>query len=206
MIMPSSRADNLRDEFIGYIVFILEEKFWRTVVNCQLVCQLAKILLHVGGKAASVLININSGFPLGLENQGNEKAFSSEGKVREFFNRLEQSGKITQNTGKVRVFQTNVIYYFLVIFKWTVYYMLKWSSFTLKNKPLKYWKNRGEYWKSRGILSVRKVGTMSLSCETVLAKNVSFIDLKFLQCLWTTCLIMLYISCFFFIPLLCTSQ
>ena len=42
--------------------------------------------------------------------------FVQTGKVR------EKSGKITQNTGKLREFQTNIIFYFLVIFKLTVYY------------------------------------------------------------------------------------
>ena len=50
-----------------------------------------------------------SGFPLGLENG---KAFSSQGKVGEFLNRVGKARKIMQNTGKVREFQTNVIYYF----------------------------------------------------------------------------------------------
>ena len=67
-----------------------------------------------------------AGFPLGLENlekwEGifpvREKSgnFEQTGKVR------EKSGKITQNTGKLREFQTNIIVYFLVIFKLTVYY------------------------------------------------------------------------------------
>ena len=50
-------------------------------------------------------------FPLGLENQENGKAFSSQGKVRGFWTdwkRLE----IAQSTGKLRELQTNVIYYF----------------------------------------------------------------------------------------------
>ena len=45
----------------------------------------------------------------------NRKAFSVI-ESQEILNRLEKSAKITQNTGKVREFQTNVIYY-LVIFK-----------------------------------------------------------------------------------------
>ena len=51
-------------------------------------------------------------FPV-REKSGN---FEQTGKVR------EKSGKITQNTGKLREFQTNIIFYFLVIFKLTVYY------------------------------------------------------------------------------------
>ena len=48
-----------------------------------------------------------SASPLGLENM--EKW---AGKSQGILNRLEKSGKITQNTGKVREFQTNLIYYF----------------------------------------------------------------------------------------------
>ena len=51
-------------------------------------------------------------FPV-REKSGN---FEQTGKVR------EKSGKITQNTGKLVEFQTNIIFYFLVIFKLTVYY------------------------------------------------------------------------------------
>ena len=51
-------------------------------------------------------------FPV-REKSGN---FEQTGKVR------EKSGKITQNTGKLREFQTNIIFYFLVIFKLTVFY------------------------------------------------------------------------------------
>ena len=54
-------------------------------------------------------------FPV-REKSGN---FEQTGKVR------EKSGKITQNTGKLREFQTNIIIYFLVIFKLTVYYFVE---------------------------------------------------------------------------------
>ena len=64
------------------------------MVNCQLVCQLAKFCSNVGSKAASVLINIHSGFPLGLENG---KAFSSEGNVR-----VGISHKILEKSGNSR--------------------------------------------------------------------------------------------------------
>ena len=59
---------------------------------------------------------VNTGFPLGLENmqkwegilQSGKKSgnFEETGKVR------EKSGEITQNTGKLREFRTNVISYF----------------------------------------------------------------------------------------------
>ena len=54
-------------------------------------------------------------FPV-REKSGN---FEQTEKVR------EKSGKITQNTGKLREFQTNIIFYFLVIFKLTVYYFVE---------------------------------------------------------------------------------
>ena len=49
-----------------------------------------------------------TGFPLGLEKW--EGIFQS-GKSQGILTRLEKSGKITQNTGKLRKFQTNVICY-----------------------------------------------------------------------------------------------
>ena len=47
-------------------------------------------------------------------------------------NRLEKSGKITQNTGQLREFPTKVICYFLMIFKLTVYYLCR----TIKVKDM----------------------------------------------------------------------
>ena len=55
------------------------------------------------------------------------------GKSQGILHRLEKSGKITQNTRKVREVPTNVIYQILVTFKWTVHYLLKWLKFQLKN-------------------------------------------------------------------------
>ena len=53
-----------------------------------------------------------SGFPLGLENLENlekwEGIFQS-GKSQGILNRLEKSGKITQNTGKLGEFEINII-------------------------------------------------------------------------------------------------
>ena len=51
----------------------------------------------------------STGFPLRLENLDNGKAFSSQGKVG-ILNRLEKSGKITQNTGEIRKLQ--IVWYF----------------------------------------------------------------------------------------------
>ena len=41
-----------------------------------------------------------------------------------------------------------------MIFKWILYYLFKWIKFSVK----KYWKIGKKYWKSQGILSVRKSG------------------------------------------------
>ena len=53
-----------------------------------------------------------TGFPLGLENLENlekwEGIFQS-GKSQGILSRLEKSGKITQNTGKLREFEINII-------------------------------------------------------------------------------------------------
>ena len=84
-------------------------------------------------------------FPV-REKSGN---FEQTGKVR------EKSGKIAKNTGKLREFEINIIWYFyilfLVIFKWTVYCFLKWIKFSVKQtntkKILENWK---KYWKSQG--------------------------------------------------------
>ena len=53
-----------------------------------------------------------TGFPLGLENLEKWEGVFQSGKSRGIFNRLEKSGKITQNTGKMRKFQINIICYF----------------------------------------------------------------------------------------------
>ena len=52
-----------------------------------------------------------TGFPLGLENLEKWEGIFQSGKSQRILNRLEKSGKITQNTGKLREFQTNIICY-----------------------------------------------------------------------------------------------
>ena len=72
---------------------------------------------------------------------------STESRIRD---RLEKSREITQNTGKLREFQTNII---------CVSFAKMDQVLSLKNITLnKYWKNGKKYWKSQGILSVRKSG------------------------------------------------
>ena len=55
--------------------------------------------------------------PTVLQILGKWKGIFQLGKSQEILNRLEKSSKISQNTGKVREFHTNIVYYFLVIFK-----------------------------------------------------------------------------------------
>ena len=58
-----------------------------------------------------------TGFPFGLENLKKWEGIFQSGKSQGILNRLENSLKISQNTGKFREFQTNIICYFSVIFK-----------------------------------------------------------------------------------------
>ena len=78
----------------------------------------------------------------------NGKAFSSQGKVREFWTDWKSRGKshkILENWDKYYLI-------FLVIFKWILHYLLKWIKFSVKkNKTLKkYWKNGKNTGKVRG--------------------------------------------------------
>ena len=61
----------------------------------------------------NVLLSVNQGSHSDWKTWKNGKAFSSQG----ILNRVEKSAKITQNTGKFREFRTNIIFYFLVIFR-----------------------------------------------------------------------------------------
>ena len=56
-------------------------------------------------------------FPLGLESLKKWESIFQSGKSQRILNKLEKSGKITQNTGKAREFQTCYTISFLVIFK-----------------------------------------------------------------------------------------
>ena len=50
-----------------------------------------------------------TGFPLRLKNLGKWEGIFQSGKSQGILNRLEKSGKITQNTGKLREFEINII-------------------------------------------------------------------------------------------------
>ena len=55
------------------------------------------------------MAKIITGFPLGLENLEKWEGIFQSGKSLGILNRLEKSGKITQNTGKLREFEINII-------------------------------------------------------------------------------------------------
>ena len=50
-----------------------------------------------------------TGFPLGLENLEKWEGIFQSSKSHRILNRLEKSGKITQNTGKLKEFEINII-------------------------------------------------------------------------------------------------
>ena len=55
------------------------------------------------------IFNSDSGFPLGLENLEKWEGIFQSGESQGILNRLEKSGKIIQNTGKLREFEINII-------------------------------------------------------------------------------------------------
>ena len=98
-------------------------------------------------------------FPV-REKSGN---FEQAGKVR------EKSGK-TQNAETFREFQTNNICYFLVIFKCTVYHLLKWIKFSVKKqnfkKILEKWKPILEKWKNNTGKMENNTGKVREFCQS----------------------------------------
>ena len=72
-------------------------------------------------------------FPLGLENLEKWENIIQSGKGQKILNRLEKSGKITQNIGKLWEFQTNVICYFSNIEMNSVLFAKMGQVFSLKN-------------------------------------------------------------------------
>ena len=60
-------------------------------------------------KTQNTLSTKISGFPLGLENLEKWEGIFQSGKSQGILNRLEKSGKITQNTGKLMEFKINII-------------------------------------------------------------------------------------------------
>ena len=98
-----------------------------------------------------------TGFPFGLENLKKWEGILQPGKSQGILNRLEKSGKITQNYWKTQGIWNKYYLIFLMIFKWTVYYLLKWI------KLKKYWKMAKNTGKVREFCQSRKVGTL-LKC------------------------------------------
>ena len=60
---------------------------------------------HTRSKKMQKKLLIFTGFPLGLENLEKWESIFQSGKSQGILNRLEKSGKITQNTGKIREFE-----------------------------------------------------------------------------------------------------
>ena len=72
------------------------------------------MLDHIEVYIAEQQESIPAGFPLRLENLEKWEGIFQSGKSQGILNRLEKSGKITQNTGKLREFLKNFICFFSV--------------------------------------------------------------------------------------------
>ena len=134
--------------------------------------------LKCGCQRDSAYLHIRPGLPLGLENMWKkEKAFFNQWKVGEFSTDWKSRGKSHRILEKLKIFRRCYLL-FLVIFKWTEYYLLKWITFSVnKTKHLKilekwekYRKNQGSL--SRGILSVLKSRNHEDCCLPPLALQV----------------------------------
>ena len=91
--------------------------------------------------------------------------FLNDFRMQQFTQFITRFHRVPTQTGKpakmgrhfpVRVksgnFRQILFAIFLVIFKLTVYYLLNWIKFSVKKQSI----NIKKYWKSQGILSVRK--------------------------------------------------
>ena len=92
-------------------------------LSCQ-ACQHVELLqspnwVTRGCRTAVTIVTFfdQTGFPLGLENLEKWEGIFQSGKSQGILNRLEKSGKNSQNTGKLREFQKKIICYFSMIFK-----------------------------------------------------------------------------------------
>ena len=94
----------------------------------------------------------------------NGKAFSSQGKVREFWTDWKSQGKVRENHTKYWKTEINWDKYylvFLVIFKWTVHFLVKWIKFSVKKKQnIK--KNTGKMAKNTGKVREKSGNFVSL--------------------------------------------
>ena len=133
-------------------IHIFYERKWPIFANATPLFYVGKLLeIFIGPpnvKFTSVGI---SGLPLGKPGK-----MGRHFPVRESQGIFEPTGKVRENDTKYWKIQgISKKYYllFLVIFKWTVYYLLTWTKLSVKNQNLK------KYWKSQGILLVQKSGS-----------------------------------------------
>ena len=103
-----------------------------------------------------------SGFPVRLEKLEKWEGIFQSGKSQGILNRLEKSGKITQNTGKTSGNFRKMLCYFLMIFKNELCIIcLNGSSFQSKQQNIKkYWKMEKDTGKVSEFCQSRKVGTL----------------------------------------------
>ena len=89
-------------------------------------------ITNIQSAQPTIYYNLQQGSHSDWKTWKNGKAFSSQGKVREFWTDWESQGKVRENHTKYWKTQGNWDKHyliFLVIFKWTVYYLLNGSSF-----------------------------------------------------------------------------
>ena len=67
----------------------------------------------------------------GLEDLDKWEGIFQLRKMMEFLTDWKSQGNSDRESRKVREFRTDVIYNFLLIFKLTVYYLLKWVKFSV---------------------------------------------------------------------------
>ena len=85
------------------VTFLLFWVFWQLhFFSDKEVCNLKNLSKAIA--KPTYVITCNTGFPLGLENLEKWEGIFQSGKSQGILNRLEKSGKITQNTGKLREF------------------------------------------------------------------------------------------------------
>ena len=102
---------------------------WRTELGGVLISGLVRIGNRTGNVPPNTSpLSLVQGSHSDWKTWKNEKAFSSQG----ILNRLEKSGKITRKYWKIQGISDKILFViFIEIFKWIVYYLLKWIKFSV---------------------------------------------------------------------------